>query len=84
MEFYPVHDLENFDSARDSGSIGWDDERPPTYNPEDYSAHLTRYYRKCSGCPNILIIVVLIHVKLRGDICWNTQNILLIIYIYLI
>ena len=45
MEFYPVHD-------HDGGHGGpgghepdsWEDERPPTYNPEDYSAHLSRYH----------------------------------------
>lgn len=44
MEYYSVHQP---DSPRNHhphhGPDSWDDERPPTYNPEDYAAHLTRF-----------------------------------------
>ena len=40
MEFYNVHES---DMKHPSHDMGWEDERPPTYNPEDYAAHLTRF-----------------------------------------
>ena len=40
MEFYNVHESDINHHGHD---MRWDDERPPTYNPEDYAAHLTRW-----------------------------------------
>ena len=42
MEFYSVQEQEAGLGAGPHHDISWEDERPPTYNPEDYSAHLTR------------------------------------------
>ena len=42
MEFYSVQEPEAGLGAGPHHDISWEDERPPTYNPEDYSAHLTR------------------------------------------
>ena len=37
------------DMKQQSHDMRWDDERPPTYNPEDYAAHLTRFTETSSS-----------------------------------
>ena len=62
MEFYSVQEQEAGLGAGPHHDISWEDERPPTYNPEDYSAHLTRSGFESSFVPSNIVLV-----QVHGD-----------------
>ena len=45
MEFYSVDTADQ----RGQHSLGFEDERPPTYNAEDYASHLIRFTQELAG-----------------------------------
>ena len=62
MEFYSVQEQDAGLGAGPHHDISWEDERPPTYNPEDYSAHLTR-----SGLRDFNHHLFIVLVQVHGD-----------------